>query len=46
MESAKDYKKYFDNDLGPNTGGVGCFSPSPLFTRELRERIEKDILKI
>ena len=45
MESAKDYKKIFDNDLGPNTGGVGCFSPSPLFTRELRERIEKDILK-
>ena len=45
MESAKDYKKIFDNDLGPNTGGVGCFSPSPLFTEELKVRIERDILE-
>lgn len=44
MESAKDYKKIFDGDFGPNTGGVGCYSPSPLFTEELNEKIEKDIL--
>jgi phosphoribosylamine--glycine ligase (EC 6.3.4.13) len=29
MESAKDYKKIYDDDLGPNTGGVGAYSPSP-----------------
>lgn len=45
MESAKDYKKIFEQDKGPNTGGVGCFSPSPLFTKELIEEIEKEILQ-
>ncbi len=45
MESAKDYKKIFDNDLGPNTGGVGCYSPSPLFTKELNQKIEDSVLK-
>ncbi len=44
MESAKDYKKIFDDDLGPNTGGVGCYSPSPLFTPNLKEKITKNIL--
>lgn len=44
MESAKDYKKIFENDLGPNTGGVGCYSPSPLFTDEILEKIETDVL--
>lgn len=45
MESAKDYKKIFEQDKGPNTGGVGCFSPSPLFTKELFEEIEKEIFQ-
>lgn len=44
LESAKDYKKIYENDLGPNTGGVGCFSPSPLFTEELNSKI-KDLLE-
>lgn len=44
MESATDYKKIYDNDLGANTGGVGCFSPSPLFHERLKETIEKEIL--
>lgn len=44
LESAKDYKKIYDNDQGPNTGGVGCYSPSPLFTDELREKIQKEVL--
>lgn len=44
MESAKDHKKIYDNDEGPNTGGVGCFSPSPLFNDKLNEKIEKNIL--
>ena len=44
MESAKDYKKIYEGDEGPNTGGVGCFSPSPLFTEELKLRIRKEVL--
>ena len=44
MESAKDYKKIFDKDEGLNTGGVGCYSPSPLFTGELNEKIKTEIL--
>lgn len=45
MESAKDYKKIFDGDLGPNTGGVGCYSPSPLFTPDLQDKVNKDVLQ-
>lgn len=44
MESAKDYKKAYDKDIGPNTGGVGAFSPSPLFTDSLKSKIEEEIL--
>lgn len=44
MESAKDYKKIFDNDLGPNTGGVGAYSPSPLFDDDFKERIRTEVL--
>lgn len=44
MESAKDYKKIYENDKGPNTGGVGCYSPSTIFNDKLMEKIEKDIL--
>lgn len=45
MESAKDYKQIYDNDEGPNTGGVGCFSPSPLFTDDLNSRIREEVLE-
>lgn len=45
MESAKDYKKIYEDDKGPNTGGVGCISPSPIFNEELSKKIEKNILK-
>jgi len=45
MESAKDYKKIYEGDLGPNTGGVGCISPSPIFTEELMEKVKKDIIE-
>lgn len=44
MESAKDYKQIFDGDKGPNTGGVGCYSPSPLFTQELKDIIRETVL--
>ncbi len=46
MESAKDYKRIFDNDKGENTGGVGAYSPSELFTPTLKEKIDEILLKI
>lgn len=44
MESAKDYKKIYEGDEGPNTGGVGCYSPSPLFDAAMKQRIKNEIL--
>ncbi|MEB3024774.1 MULTISPECIES: phosphoribosylamine--glycine ligase [unclassified Parvimonas] len=46
MESARDYKRIFENDEGENTGGVGCYSPSELFDEELKLKIEKTLEKI
>ena len=45
MESAQDYKRVFDNDKGPNTGGMGTYSPSLLFTPELEKQIREQILE-
>ena len=44
MESAQDYKRIFDGDRGPNTGGMGSYSPSLVFTPELEKRIMDEIL--
>lgn len=43
--SAQDHKRIFDDDRGPNTGGMGAFSPSPLMNDALQERIEKTIVE-
>ncbi len=45
MESAQDYKRIFDGDKGPNTGGMGTYSPSLVFNGALEERIQKEILE-
>ncbi|PAB59268.1 phosphoribosylamine--glycine ligase [Anaeromicrobium sediminis] len=45
MESAKDYKAVYDGDKGPNTGGMGTFSPNELYDREYKDMVEKEILK-
>ena len=42
---ARDYKRAFDGDMGPNTGGMGCFSPVPDWTPQLREQVIETILK-
>jgi phosphoribosylamine--glycine ligase len=44
MESARDYKRIFDGDEGPNTGGMGSCSPSPLFDEALEDEIREKIL--
>ena len=44
MESAQDYKRIYDGDLGPNTGGMGTYSPSLLFDEEMELRVCEDIL--
>jgi len=45
MVSSQDHKKIFDNDLGPNTGGMGAYSPVPFYPDELEKRILEEILK-
>lgn len=42
---ARDYKRMNDGDEGPNTGGMGCFSPVPDWTPELKEQVIETILK-
>jgi phosphoribosylamine--glycine ligase len=44
LESAQDHKAAFDNDEGPNTGGMGAYSPAPVVTPELLREIEEKIL--
>lgn len=42
--SAQDHKKVGDGDTGPNTGGMGTYSPAPIMTEELENRVMKEII--
>ena len=44
LQATQDHKAAFDNDTGPNTGGMGAYSPAPLATPELVSEIEQSIL--
>ncbi len=45
LGTAQDHKRIFDNDLGPNTGGMGAFAPSPLVTSEVDRRVRDEIVQ-
>lgn len=44
MPSAQDHKRAYDNDEGPNTGGMGVYSPAPVLTEALLDRVMKEIM--
>lgn len=45
LASSKDHKRRDDNDQGPNTGGMGAYSPAPQITEALEQRIIKEIIE-
>ena len=45
ITSAQDHKRIFDEDRGPNTGGMGAFAPSPLLDRDLESRVMREIIE-
>ena len=45
LDSSQDHKRIFDKDIGPNTGGMGAYSPAPVVTPELQKHISKKIIK-
>jgi phosphoribosylamine---glycine ligase len=44
LPSSQDHKAVFDNDKGPNTGGMGAYSPAPVVDRTLRDKIMKEVM--
>ena len=44
LASSQDHKRVFDNDVGPNTGGMGAYSPAPVVTAAMHERILREIV--
>jgi len=44
LGTAQDHKRAFDDDRGPNTGGMGAFAPSPLVTPAVHERVMREIV--
>jgi phosphoribosylamine--glycine ligase len=45
MEAAQDFKRVFDEDRGPNTGGMGSYSPVPFCPPELLDRITDEVME-
>jgi phosphoribosylamine---glycine ligase len=44
LESAQDHKRVGDGDVGPNTGGMGAYSPAPIVTDELKRTVMESII--
>lgn len=45
LATSQDHKRVFDNDAGPNTGGMGAYSPAPVITAKLEKEIMQKIVK-
>ena len=44
LDSSQDHKRLLDNDAGPNTGGMGAYSPAPLVTDEINKKIMDQVI--
>jgi phosphoribosylamine---glycine ligase len=45
LAAAQDHKTIFDGDRGPNTGGMGAYSPAPIFDAAMQERVMAEIVR-
>jgi phosphoribosylamine--glycine ligase len=45
LATAQDHKRVLDGDRGPNTGGMGAYSPAPVVTTEIHDRIMREIIR-
>jgi phosphoribosylamine--glycine ligase len=45
LETARDHKRAFDGDTGPNTGGMGAFSPADNWSAQLEDQFDKQIVR-
>ncbi len=45
LATSQDHKRLLDGDLGPNTGGMGAYSPAPVVTPELHARILREVIE-
>jgi len=44
MATSQDHKRVFDNDNGPNTGGMGAYSPTPIIDKDISQKIQEKII--
>ncbi len=45
LPALQDHKRAYENDLGPNTGGMGAYSPAPIATKKILEQVKKEIFE-
>jgi phosphoribosylamine--glycine ligase len=45
LATSQDHKRLLDNDLGPNTGGMGAYSPAPVVTPEIHAKVMREIIR-
>jgi phosphoribosylamine--glycine ligase len=46
MATSQDHKRVFDNDKGPNTGGMGAYSPTPIIDNNISRKIQEKIIDV